>query len=75
MLLTPVGTAQPRGFVFDQIAASDAWMIVHNLGYYPGGVTVVDTGGNKVLGEVQYLSQNTLLIRFSAPFSGQAILS
>jgi hypothetical protein len=75
MLLTPIGTTAQRGFVFDQVSASAVWTVVHNLGYHPGGVRVVDSGGNTVIGEVQDLSSNILVIRFSAPFSGQAILS
>lgn len=61
-------------FVFRQMQASDAWMIRHTLKKHPA-VTVVDSAGSMVLGDVDYLDDLTLQIRFSAPFSGAAYLN
>lgn len=50
------------------------WDIVHNLGIYPR-VTVIDSAGSVVEGDVTYLSPNELTIDFSAAFAGEAYLT
>lgn len=61
-------------FVHDQMIASDTWVIIHSLEGFPG-VTVVDSAGSEVIGDVQYDSQDQVTVRFSAAFAGQAFLS
>lgn len=61
--------------MWDQAVASASWVIVHNLGFNPGGISVVDTAGNVVEGDVHYDSVNQITLTFSAPFSGHAYLS
>ena len=61
-------------YVFNQNTPSATWTITHNLGRRPS-VTVVDSAGTVVIGEVNYTSDNTLVITFSAGFSGQAYLN
>jgi hypothetical protein len=61
-------------FVFDQMVASDTWVITHNLGRYPS-VTVVDSSGEVVEGDVRYTDANSLTIYFSAAFAGMAYLN
>jgi hypothetical protein len=61
-------------FVFNQNSPSATWSITHNLGRRPS-VTVVDSAGTVVIGEVTYTSDNALTIQFSAGFSGQAYLN
>jgi|SaaInlV_100m_DNA_3_1039692.scaffolds.fasta_scaffold00696_3 hypothetical protein len=58
-----------------QGAASNEWTIVHNLGYRPGGLKVIDSGGTEVVGNVTYSSVNQLVINFSSSFGGTAYLS
>lgn len=57
-----------------QSTPSATWTITHNLGKRPS-VTVVDSGGNEWITSVEHLSENSLTIRFSAPFSGNAYLN
>jgi hypothetical protein len=57
-----------------QNASTDVWEIGHGLGFYPN-VTVMDSGGSTVEGELEHLSKNTLRVTFSAPISGDAYLS
>lgn len=47
------------------------WKVVHNLGKRPA-VTVVDSAGTAVIGEVDYLDDNTVRLTFCAAFSGAA---
>jgi hypothetical protein len=76
----PSGTQGQQGlsggsFTHDQGSPSAAWIIVHNLGYRPGGVVVVDSAGNELEGAVSYPDVNTVKIEFGGPFSGTAYLS
>ena len=57
-----------------QGAASATWNVVHNLNFYPN-VTVQDSAGNIVEGEIAYTNSDSLVIIFSAAFSGTAYLS
>lgn len=67
--------AQPQQtFVFTQTSASDSWVVNHNLGKYPS-VTVVDSAGTTVIGDVQYLDKDNIVIRFSSPFTGIVYLN
>lgn len=50
------------------------WPIVHGLGRFPS-VTVVDSAGSTVLGDVTYTDANNLTLHFAAPFSGTAYLN
>jgi hypothetical protein len=61
-------------YTHTQSVSSATWTITHNLGYRPA-VSVVDSGGNHVVGDVNYVSVNALTISFSAPFGGSAYLS
>ena len=60
-----------KNYVHNQTAASALWTVTHNLGKYCS-VTVVDSGGNIIVGNVEYVSINKLLIRFSSAVSGKA---
>lgn len=61
-------------YIHTQNSSSSTWSITHNLGYYPS-VSVVDSGDNVVIGDVTYLSINSLTITFNASFGGKAYLS
>lgn len=66
----PVG----GNYTHNQSTASATWTITHNLNFRPA-VSVVDSGGNHVIGDVNYVSVNVLTISFSSPFGGSAYLS
>ena len=61
-------------FIYGQNPASDVWTIQHNLNNYPA-VAVVDSAGNVVIGDIQYIDRNTVVITFKAAFSGKAYLN
>lgn len=60
---------RPITFVFSQDTPASTWNVVHNLGRHPS-VTVVDSTGHEVTGDVHYLSSNAVQVTFSAGFSG-----
>ena len=62
-------------FTFTQSSSSAAWTITHNLGYRPGGVSVVDSAENVVMGDIVHSSDNELVINFSSAFTGKAYIS
>jgi len=66
----PVG----GNYTHNQITSSATWTITHNLGFFPA-VSVVDSGGNHVIGDVNYVSVNILTVSFNASFGGKAYLS
>jgi hypothetical protein len=57
-----------------QGVTSNSWVISHNLGFKPN-VTVVDSAGNIVEGEIAYTNSNSLTVSFSSAFSGKAYIS
>ncbi len=63
-----------KNYKHTQIQASKTWNIKHDLKKIPS-VTIVDSGGNEVIGDVKHLSENELIITFSYEFSGSAILN
>lgn len=67
------GTASPA-YTYTQGNASEEWNIKHDLGKYPS-VTIVDSSGNAVVGDVKYLSSNEILVSFTGAFSGKAYLN
>lgn len=77
-----VGYAKPwpgmaaidKFFTHSQQVASSQWNIEHNLNKFPS-VAVVDSANNWVMGEIQYINSNNLIIFFTAPFSGKAYLN
>ena len=66
----------PKAAVYThtQGSAATSWTIAHNLGYYPN-VSIVDSSGNVVIGDVQHSSNNQVVVSFSGAFSGSAYLS
>lgn len=65
---------QKDSYTHIQGEASDTWTIEHNMGRYPS-VTVVDSAGSAVFGDVTYTNENQLTVTFSVAFSGKAYLN
>lgn len=72
--LSGPGAGLTRRKVHSQGAASSEWIISHTLGGRPS-VTVVDSAGTVVMGEVTYTSDSQVTVNFTAPFSGFAYLT
>jgi hypothetical protein len=73
--ITVGGINQPSvAYHHTQGTSSAVWTITHNLGWYPN-VTVQDSGGSIVEGEIAYTSTMSLTITFTGAFSGRAYLS
>lgn len=57
-----------------QITPAEKWVITHNLECFPS-VTIADSAGNTVVGDVQYISENEIIITFTSAFAGNAYLN
>lgn len=74
----PSGDPGPAGnavtYIWTQSLPSETWVIPHGHNRYPA-VSVVDSAGTVVIGEVRYIDANTIEIAFIHPFSGRAFLN
>jgi hypothetical protein len=62
-------------YVHNQAVAADVWVITHNLGKHPGGVTVYDSDGTEWEAVVVRITDNQLEVRLANAMSGVAYLS
>jgi hypothetical protein len=68
------GSGGDAFFPFVQSSPASTWTVAHGLGKYPS-VTVVDSSGDVVWGDVHYVDANTVTLTFSGAFSGVAYLN
>lgn len=69
-----LSTSWQESFIFVQDLPTTLWAVAHNLNKFPS-VSVVDSSGSVVVGEVAYIDNNNLTITFSASFSGKAYIN
>lgn len=72
--LRDIGAAADRSFEYIPSAAEAVWTINHGLNKYPS-VSVIDSSGDDVEGDVSYQGPNRVVITFSAAISGKAFLN
>lgn len=72
----PAGPAGPPGGNYRHVQELPVatWEIPHNLDFFPN-ITVVDSAGSVVEGEIDYIDRNNVRLRFSEAFAGHAYLS
>lgn len=61
-------------FTHNQTTAATEWTITHNMGKNPS-VTIVDSANTYVVGEVDYINDNSLRVSFKNAFKGKAYLN
>jgi len=66
--ITPAFTGD-KNYTAD-FGVTDTVAVNHNLNKYPS-IEVIDSAGDEVVGEVEYLNTNQVIVRFMAPFSGK----
>lgn len=74
----PIMPPNPSPFAYrhTQATAATIWTIVHNLGWYPGGIQVEGPSGETITAyEVSHPDINTVRLTFNIPMSGVAYLS
>lgn len=60
-------------YVHQQTTASATWVIDHHLGFIPS-VYILDSNGQQMIAEIDFPSDQTVVINHSAPYSGSAYL-
>lgn len=63
-----------KHFEHAQGVPSDVWTINHNMGKYPS-VYVKDSTEEQVIGEIEYVNANQVVVTFSGAISGVAYLN
>ena len=61
-------------YVHNQTVSTNTWSITHGLGKYPA-VSVVDSSDRVVIGQIDYVNNNSLTITFKSAFKGKAYLN
>jgi len=65
---------QASTYTHVQVVPSSIWTINHGLGRFPS-VAIVDSAGSVVMGNIRYISLDTVEAEFSAEFGGKAYLN
>ena len=73
-LLIKNGAGFDKNFVYTQAVPSSQWNINHTLNKF-ASVSVVDTAGTQVYGDVTYDSYSSITLNFSSAFAGKAFLN
>lgn len=63
-----------KSYIHNQEVPDKHWGIKHNLHKFPS-VTVQDSSGKTVIGEVQYVDLNNIILLFSKEIKGRAMLN
>lgn len=63
-----------KTYMFEQAIPSATWEIQHNLNKYPS-VSIVDSAGSVVMGDVLYVDKNKVVLTFTGQFNGKAYLN
>jgi hypothetical protein len=58
-------------YIHNQGISSAVWIIAHNMNKYPA-VTVVDSAENQVIGDLEYIDANRVMVTFKGAFKGKA---
>ena len=74
LLTYDIDSISDKHFVFTQATPSTSWYVNHGLDKFPS-VTVVDSAGTQVQGQVDYTDTNNLTISFENQFSGKAYIN
>lgn len=65
---------EDKTFVYEQSRPSSEWTVEHGLEKFPA-VTVVDSAGTEVIGAIDYIDLNTVILTFVGAFSGKAFFN
>lgn len=74
VLMGDTTIVEDKNYIHMQERPKAVWTVVHGLGKYPS-VTVIDSAGNEVVGDTEFIDINTVRLTFSGAFSGKAIFN
>ena len=67
------GGGRDKNYIHEQTEAKNTWIINHDLDKYPS-VIIVDNN-IVIVGEIEYMNKNQVIIRFNKNETGKAILN
>ena len=67
--------AASGSYVHYQSSAASVWTVTHNLGYFVGGISVIDSAETIVVGDITHININSFTVSFSTAFSGKVYVS
>lgn len=70
----PVNPPSDKHYEHIQGVPETEWVIRHPLRKYPS-VTIVDSAGSAVIGDIKYTDIDTVTLTFAFAFSGKAFLN
>ena len=70
----PPGPPDEFRYVHNQMVPASVWTIPHNLDGFPN-VTVVDSANREVIGDLEWIDNNTVQASFASAFGGKAFVS
>lgn len=63
-----------KHFVYVKAVASDTWNIEHNLNK-SCNIMAYDDNGNEIMGDIIFVDDNHITLKFSSAIKGKAVLS
>lgn len=69
-----IDLSNDKNFVYVQHEPSDTWIIEHNLNKYPS-VTIMDSANSVMIGDIKYINENKLEVKFTSSPTGTAVLN
>ena len=63
-----------KHFMYEQLTPTARWEIAHPLNKYPS-VTIIDSAGSVVVGDIEYIDASNVIVYFQAAFTGKAFLN
>ena len=72
--LNSFATTSDASFTYSQLSPSNEWVIEHSLQKF-ASIVVVDSANSVVIGDIEYVDENTIIVRFNGSFSGRAYLN
>lgn len=70
-IMSGLNLLSDKAYTHTQSVSATVWVVTHSLDKY-ASVTVVDSAGTVVIGQVDYNSLNQITLTFKATFSGKA---
>jgi hypothetical protein len=67
--------AASGSYIHYQSSAASVWTVTHNLGYFVGGISVIDSAETVVVGDITHIDNNSFTVSFSTAFSGKVYVS
>jgi hypothetical protein len=68
------GDVKDKNYVHNQTTSSNVWTVNHGLNKFPS-VTTIDSSERVVLGEIEFVDENNVVLTFKGSFKGKAFFN